>query len=149
MKRFATIAFAIICTYMLSFSMPAYANEECINYAKPLASSARLLAKSIEVSTEALVAINKRANENEITSFNDFVESSQERSEKMIRSLDEKQQTIMDRAESTTDYTLCKKDMQDELEELKAETKEAQKLLIELKDSIKSMLDELKGAFFG
>jgi len=148
-KRFATIAFATICTYMLCFSMPAYANEECINYAKPLANSARLLAKSIEVSTEALVAINKRANENEITSFNDFVESAQERSEKMIRTLDEKQQSIMDRAESTTDYTLCKQDMQDELEELKAETKEAQKLLIELKDSIKSMLDELKGAFFG
>jgi chromosome segregation ATPase len=129
--------------------MPAYANEECINYAKPLASSARLLAKSIAVSTEALVAINKRANENEITSFNDFVESAKERSEEMIRTLDEKQKNIMDRAESTTDYTLCKQDMQDELEELKAETKEAQKLLIELKDSIKSMLDELKGAFFG
>ena len=149
MNRFATIAFTIICTYMLFFSMPAYANEECINYAKPLASSARLLAKSIEVSTEALVSLNKRANKNEITSFNDFVESAQERSEKMIHTLDEKQQSIMDHAESTTDYTLCKQDMQDELEELKAETKEAQKLLIELKDSIKSMLDELKGAFFG
>ncbi len=149
MKRFAATAFAIICTYMLCFSMPAYANEECINYAKPLASSARLLAKSIAVSTEALVAINKRANENEITSFNDFVESAKERSEEMIRTLNEKQKNIMDRAESTTDYTLCKQDMQDELEELKAETKEAQKLLIELKDSIKSMLDELKGAFFG
>lgn len=149
MKKLATTVFAVICTYMLCFSLPAYANEECINYAKPLASSARLLARSIEASTEALVSINKRANANEITSFNDFVESAQERSKQMVRDLDEKQQRIMDRAESTTDYTVCKQDMQDELEELKDATKEAKALLIELKDSIKSMLDELKGAFFG
>lgn len=149
MKKFATTAFAVICTYMLCFSLPAYANEECINYAKPLAGTARLLAKSIAATTEALVAINKRANTNEITSFNDFVESAQERSEKMIHNLEQKQQNIMDRAESTTDYTLCKQDLQDQLEDLKGETKEAKALLIELKDSIKSMLEELKGAFFG
>ncbi|WP_290925305.1 hypothetical protein [Halodesulfovibrio sp.] len=149
MKRIATTILMIICTFMLCSTIPAYANEECINYAKPLASSARLLAKSIETTTEALVAINERANENEITSFNDFVASAQERSKQMVKDLNEKQQRIMDRAESTTDYTICKQDMQDELEELKAETKEAKALLIELKDSIKNMLEELKGAFFG
>ncbi|MEZ0576467.1 hypothetical protein [Halodesulfovibrio aestuarii] len=149
MKKLATTVFAVICTYMLCFSLPAYANEKCINYAKPLASSARLLAKSIEATTNALVAINKRANTHEITSFNDTVEAAQKRSEQMVRDLNEKQQHIMERAESTTDYTICKQDMQDELEELKAATKEAKDLLIELKDSIKSMLEELKGSFFG
>ncbi|SIO30155.1 coiled-coil domain-containing protein [Halodesulfovibrio marinisediminis] len=149
MTRFVTTFFAVICTYMLCFNLPAYANEECINYAKPLATSARLLAKSIAATTESLVAINKRANDNEITSFNDLVESTQKRSEEMVRDLNEKQERIMERAESTTDYTLCKQDMQDELEDLKEATKEAKDLLIELKDSIKAMLDELKGAFFG
>lgn len=149
MKRIVVTILAVICTFALNFALPAHANEECINYAKPLASSARLLAKSIETTTEALVAINKRANENEITSFNEIVVSAQERSEQMVKDLNEKQQRIMDRAESTTDYTICKQDMQDELEELKAETKEAKALLIELKDSIKNMLEELKGAFFG
>lgn len=147
MKRLATIFFAI--TLMLCSSLTAHANEECINYAKPLASSARLLAKSIEATTEALVAINKRANSNDIKSFNEFVESAQKRSEEMVRGLNEKQQRIMERAESTDDYTICKQDMQDELEELKKMTNEAKDLLVELKDSIKTMLEELKDAFFG
>jgi chromosome segregation ATPase len=134
---------------MLCFSQPAFADDQCIDYAKPLATTARLLAKSIAATTEALVALNKRANANDITSFNDFVESAQERSEEMVETLNEQQERIMERAESTTDYTLCKKDLQDEIDTLKESTAKAQKLLIELKDSIKDLLDELKGAFFG
>ncbi|MCT4534133.1 hypothetical protein [Halodesulfovibrio sp.] len=149
MKCFATAFFAVICTCMLCFSQPAFADDQCIDYAKPLATTARLLAKSIAATTEALVALNKRANANEITSFNDFVESAQERSEEMVETLNEQQERIMERAESTTDYTLCKKDLQDEIDTLKESTAKAQKLLIELKDSIKDLLDELKGAFFG
>ncbi|OBQ54048.1 hypothetical protein [Halodesulfovibrio spirochaetisodalis] len=149
MKRVTIIFSAVLFTFMLCLTQTAMANDKCLDYATPLATSAKLLAKSIAATTEALVAVNERANANEITSFNDFVASAQERSEQMVRDLNEKQQRIMERAESSKDYTLCKEDMQDELDELKELSAQAKDLLVELKDSIKDMLSELKGAFFG
>ncbi|MCG8529838.1 MAG: hypothetical protein MI749_04155 [Desulfovibrionales bacterium] len=137
----------LLCCFL---TLPAAAQtEDCIDYAAPIATAARLLAVSVTTTADALVALNKRANESEISSFDSFVADADKRARDLARTLDEKQRTIMEQAEKTTDYTLCKQDLSEALADLKKEMTKAKAMLIELKAAIKDILDQLKGAFFG
>ena len=144
---FSTLFAAIVCVML--FSIPATANQECISYAKPYASSAKLLAVTITSTADALVSVNKRANEHEITSFNDFVADMKSKADEMSLRLNRKAEDIMLKAKNSNNYGICKQELREDLDALKAQGNRAKELLEELKKSTQNLLDELKGAFFG
>lgn len=146
-KNIITLLMTMVCLALLSSA--AMAEDKCVSYAKPYANSAKLLAISITTTVDALEALNKRANENEITSFNDAVASMRKKADEVSKSLNEKHDSIMLKAATSDDYTLCKEDLQEEIDALKEQTAKAKTLLTDLKNNIKDLLDQLQDAFFG
>ena len=146
-KNIITLLMTMVCFTLLSSI--AVAEDKCVSYAKPYATSAKLLAISISTTADALESINKRANENEITSFNDFVADMKKKADDMSKKLNEKHDTILQKAATSDDYALCKKDVDNELDALKNQMSKAKTLVTDLKKGIKDVLEELENAFFG